>query len=252
MSSEGEHQDLMQAVILAAGKGKRFPGEKPKVLQEVAGKHLLKWVLELAEALGIKRKIVVIGHLGEQVQQRFFSEKDILFVWQGEQLGTGHAVKMALSAIEEGKEVLILYGDVPALRRETLQKLLQEHQQQKNVITILTASLKDPKWYGRILKDEEGKVLGIREAKDCSAEELHLHEINSGILVVESKFLKSAVEKLQPKNQQGEYYLTDIVEIAVQEGKPVGALVISDEDEIKGVNSPEELAEMERILIKSV
>src|SRR3989338_8149844 len=214
----------LQAVILAAGKGKRFPGAKPKVLQEVVGKPLITHVFALAVALGITKKIVVIGHLGEQVQQQLSSEKNLSFVWQREQLGTGHAVKMAIPYLEKESAVLILYGDVPALKKETLQRLIAEHEHKKNALTILTASLREPKWYGRILKDKEGKVLGIREAKDCSAEELQIKEINSGIMVVESEFLFSALEKVKNTNQQGEYYLTDIVAIACHESKAVSTL----------------------------
>ncbi|MBI2666001.1 NTP transferase domain-containing protein [Candidatus Woesearchaeota archaeon] len=237
----------MQAIILAAGKGKRFPGDKPKVLQQVAGRSLLQHVILLVNTLGIARKVVVIGHLGEQVQQGLSQEKDLFFAWQKEQLGTGHAVKMALPHLKKSHGVLILYGDVPALRKETVRQLITEHQHKRNTLTILTASLQDPKWYGRILKDTNGKVLGIREAKDCTVEELQIKEINSGIMVVETVFLYSALEKLRPNNQQGEYYLTDIVELACQEGKAVSTVITPDEDEIKGVNSPEELIEMEKI-----
>lgn len=237
----------LQAVILAAGKGKRFLGEKPKVLQQVAGKTLIKQVINFAHLLGVAKNVVVIGHLGEQVKQELQQEKNLSFAWQKEQLGTGHAVKMALPLLEKNKEVLILYGDVPALRKETLQKLIATHHHQQNTLTLLTANLKNPKWYGRILRNAKNEIFCIREAKDCSAEELETKEINSGILIVQRAFLESALEKLQPNNQQGEYYLTDIVSMACQQGKVVSAVITDDEDEIKGVNSPEELAEMEKV-----
>ena len=243
----------MKAIILAAGKGTRFASERTKVLQKLGGKTLLQLVIELADAVGITEKIIVIGYQGKEVQQslaRIAGISGILFVWQRKQQGTGHAVMMAKPFLKEPEEILILYGDVPALRRETLQKLLVIHRTQKNSLTLLTAELKDPAWYGRILRDKKKTVIGIREAKDCSAEELKINEINSGIMVVDSSFLCSALNKINNNNEQKEYYLTDMVQIACREGKKVGACTVYDEEEIKGINSMEELEEMRKIFTR--
>ena len=172
---------------------------------------------------------------------------DVSYVWQREQKGTGHAVLMAKEHIDDS-DVLVLYGDVLGIRADTIHQLVKEHKLKGNTVTILTAVLEDPKWYGRILKNDLGSVTAIREAKDCSEQELLVNEINSGIIIVKGDFLRSALSRLQPKNTQGEYYLTDVVEIAVRDGLKVGSMIVSDNDEIKGVNSTEELEEMEKIL----
>lgn len=234
----------MQAIILAAGKGTRFNSDKAKVLHQVCGKIVVQHLIDLAKSEGIDDIIVVIGYQGEEVQEGLEGQ-GLKFVWQHQQLGTGHAVMVAKEEIKDDEDVVILYGDVPAIRRETLQKLIFAHA--SNDVTILTAELKDAKWYGRMIR-EDGEVVGIKEAKDCSPEELEIKEINSGIYVVKGSFLKFALDQLKSNNAQKEYYLTDIVEIAASEGRKIGSFVIKDEDEIKGVNSLEELEEMERIM----
>ena len=240
----------MKAIILAAGKGTRFKSDKAKVLQEILGKSLIERVIDLAVSVGIKEKVIVVGYQGEEVIKSLEKKKDVKFVWQHLQLGTGHAVMSARDEINPTDDILILYGDVPATKKETIQKLIKEHQAKKNVVTILTAELEDPKWYGRIVRDKKGNITCIREAKDCSPKELEIKEINTAILIVQGKFLLEALSKLKANNTQKEYYLTDIVEIASNEGKNVGALLINDENEIKGVNSIEELQEMRFILQK--
>ncbi|MBS3165725.1 NTP transferase domain-containing protein [Candidatus Woesearchaeota archaeon] len=241
----------MQAVILAAGKGTRFQSDKAKVLHEISGKPLVKYVVELADSLGINEKIVVVGHQGKEVERSLDTIKGVHFAWQEQQMGTGHAVMMAKPYLDpKENDVLILYGDVPGLRKETLLKLIAEHIFQRNILTVLTAELEGPKWYGRILRDNLGRVLGIREAKDATAEELLIKEINSGIMVINIPFLLSALDNLSSNNDQKEYYLTDLVEIACKRRLSVGALIVADSDEIKGVNSVEELEEMGEILGK--
>ncbi|MBT4538816.1 NTP transferase domain-containing protein [Candidatus Woesearchaeota archaeon] len=238
----------MQALILAAGKGTRFSDEKSKVLHEVNGISLVKHVINLVDSVGIQKKVVVIGHQGEAVQKHLQDSPNILFAWQHEQKGTGHAVMMAETFLSFDQDVLILYGDVPALKEETIRKLLNEHQTSKNQVTILSANLDNPKWYGRIVR-EDGEIVAIREMRDASDEELKIKEVNSGIYVVNGEFLLNALSKITSNNQQGEYYLTDIVEIACIEGKRVGSHTIDHGDEIKGVNSMEELIEI-RILVE--
>ncbi len=239
----------MKAIILAAGKGTRFRAEKVKVLHEILNKSLIQYMVELADAVGAQEKIVIVGYQGDEVIKSLQHIPNLRFVWQREQKGTGHAVMMAVPLLQnDSGDALILYSDVPGLRKETITAFLEEQQRTKNVLTILTAVLPDPKWYGRILKDKKGKVLGIREAKDCTEEELKIKEINSGIMVVKIPFLLQALKQLTDQNGQHEYYLTDIVGIACKEKKKVGTFQITDPDEIKGVNSLEELEEMGRIL----
>src|SRR3989338_5820437 len=239
----------MQAVILAAGKGTRFHSDKAKVLHEIFGKPLVQFVVELADSLGINEKIVVVGYQGKEVEKSLDTIKGVHFAWQEQQLGTGHAVMMVKPYLNpQENDLLVLYGDVPGLRKETLLQLIAEHKSQRNVLTVLTAELEDPKWYGKILRNHLGRVLGIREVKDATAEELQIKEINSGIMVINIPFLLSALDKLSRNNDQQEYYLTDLVEIACKQGLRVGALMVEDSDEIKGVNSVEELEEMGNIL----
>ncbi len=238
----------MKAIILAAGKGTRFASEKTKVLHCIAGKPLVLHVVEKAKMLGVGQPIVVLGYQGEAVREALQHIPGVQFAWQREQRGTGHAVQMALPFLgREEDDVLILYGDVPCLALATLQHLRIVHETAKNTLTLLTAVVEEPRWYGRILKDEKGQLLAIREAKDAIPEELQIKEINSGIMLVQSSFLRMALRHLAPKNQQGEYYLTDIVEMAVQEGKRVGTVIIDDPREIQGVNSLEELEEAQGI-----
>lgn len=237
----------MQAIILAAGKGTRFPGIIPKVLRPLCGKPLVEHIITLAKEVGVQDSIVVVGYQGEEVQQALHS-KNIQFCWQRDQLGTGHAVLMALPLLKPKEDVLILYGDVPAIRKETLQALTKMHSKTKNVLTLLTATLEDPVWYGRILRDGQGNILGIKEAKDCTAQEQEIREIWSGVMIAQASFLQEALPKLRTANRQREYYLGDIVNLAAEEKRKVGAVTITDENEIKGVNSPEELEEMRHIL----
>jgi bifunctional UDP-N-acetylglucosamine pyrophosphorylase / glucosamine-1-phosphate N-acetyltransferase len=237
----------MKAIILAAGKGKRMNSDLPKVVFKVKNKCLINWVLELAHQLGAEKSIVVIGYKGEEVKKCLLG-CDCEFVWQKEQLGTGHAVMMAKEKLFNYQgDVLILYGDVPALTKETVNKLISVHKESDAVITVLTAELDHPGSYGRMLR-KDGNVIGIKEAKDASEEELMIKEFNSGIYVVNNKFLLYALNLLKNDNKQEEYYLTDIVEIAATEGKKISAYITSNADEVEGVNTVEQLAKMERIL----
>ena len=239
----------MQAIILAAGKGTRFDNDKSKVLHTIAGESLIRRVVNLASAVGINKKIVVIGHQGESVKLELEDFPKLLFAWQKEQKGTGHAVMEAQSFLSPGEDVLILYGDVPALTKETILNFISEHSTSRNVVTILAAKLQDPKWYGRILR-EENEVVAIREMKDANQEELLINEVNSGVYLVNYDFLIESLGKLTCENQQNEYYLTDIVEIAFSSGLKVGTHTIDQEHEIRGVNSVEELEEMRSVIGK--
>ncbi len=239
------------AVILAAGKGTRMKSDLPKVLHDLDAKPLLRWVVDASRKAGLGPLVMVVGHQAELVEQRMsgHDEGDFRFVLQAEQNGTGHAVQMAepeLRALQG--DVLVLAGDVPLIRPETLSDLLEEHHRREAAATVLTAELVDPTGYGRILRDDDGNVAAIREHRDCSDEELAVREINSGIYCFRLPDLLSSLAELKPENDQGEYYLTDTLEILRGRGERVAARLCGDPDEIAGINDREQLAAMEALV----
>lgn len=236
-------QTPLSIVILAAGRGTRMKSDLPKVLQPLAGRPLLAHVLALGAALKSAQTIVVYGHGGDQVRQAF-PETTLQWTEQAEQLGTGHAVQQAIPLIEDGQRVLILCGDVPLLTATTVQHLLDETP--TDAVGVLTVSVDDPTGYGRIIRNDTCAVTGIVEHKDASDQELAVTEINSGVFVVPAAFLRSALDALKPQNSQGEYYLTDIVGIAVSQSVSVYGIVSTDLDEIIGINDRVQLATAER------
>ena len=214
----------------------------PKVLQPLAGRPLLAHVLEVAEAL--KSSIhVVYGHGAEQVQEAFADDK-VNWVLQAEQNGTGHAVQVAIPSVQNDDDmVLVLYGDVPLITKETLERLLSEARD--NELAILTVKLDNPFGYGRIVRNEQGHVQSIVEQKDASDEQLNINEINSGILAGRAGLLRDCLSKLQNNNAQSEFYLTDVIELAVDQDIKVAAVVTQNESEVAGVNDKLQLAEVE-------
>lgn len=233
----------MNVVILAAGMGKRMNSALPKVLHPLAGKSLLSHVLDTARALSAQRLCVVYGHGGEQVPQAVQAE-DLSFALQQPQLGTGHAVMQALPALDPAQPTLVLYGDVPLTRSATLQRLLDSAGREK--LAILTVDLQDPSGYGRIVR-EAGQIVRIVEQKDASPSEREICEVNTGIMVVPPGCLQRWLGQLSNNNAQGEYYLTDIVALAVAEGVPVTSAQPDAAWETLGVNSKPQLAELERV-----
>jgi len=229
-------------VILAAGPGKRMHSSTPKVLHRLAGRALLAHVFDTAKQLSPKVICVVYGHGGELVRQAV-EENGVVWVMQEPQLGTGHAVMQAASHLDERWPTLVLYGDVPLIRAETLRHLVDAT---GTGLGLLTATLDRPTGYGRILRNGK-KVVGIVEEKDASARQRALREINTGIVVAPTKKLKSWLAKLQNDNAQKEYYLTDIVALATKERLPVTAIQADAAWEALGVNSRAQLAELERI-----
>lgn len=229
-------------IILAAGQGKRMGSDLPKVLHPVCGVPMLTHAVAAARAAGARRIVVVIGHQAERVRERF-QDADLLFVEQREQLGTGHAVLQAREAFagDEGT-IVILCGDVPLIRAETIRALYDDHRAAGATVTVLTTVPSDPAAYGRVVKAADGGVLKIVEHKDATAAERLIGEINAGIYCVESGFLFPAVAGLGNRNAQGEYYLTDIVEIARAQGRRVCASLAADPAEVMGINTPQELA----------
>ncbi|MCR4507871.1 bifunctional UDP-N-acetylglucosamine diphosphorylase/glucosamine-1-phosphate N-acetyltransferase GlmU [Pseudomonas sp. 32.2.56] len=232
----------LDIVILAAGQGTRMRSALPKVLHPVAGKSMLGHVIDTARLLKPQGIHVVIGHGAELVRERLAAD-DLNFVLQSEQLGTGHAVAQALPALS-AERVLILYGDVPLIEVETLQRLLQQVSEQQ--LGLLTVNLNDPTGYGRIVRDEQGVVKAIVEHKDASTEQRLIREGNTGILAVPGKKLGDWLGRLSNSNAQGEYYLTDVIAMAVADGLVVATEQAADEMEVLGANDRIQLSQLER------
>ena len=230
-------------VILAAGQGTRMRSDKPKVLHSIGGKPLLGHVIATAQALEAARLCVVYGHGGEQVQQAL-NHLPVHWVEQRPQLGTGHAVAQALPHIQPTDTVLVLYGDVPLIQANTLRQLLAAAE--TGALALLTVDLSMPRGYGRILRNEQGRVVGIVEEKDATAVQRQIREVNTGILAVNGARLAHWVGKLNNRNAQGEYYLTDIVGLAVADGVAVETAQPPVVTEVLGINDRVQLAEMER------
>jgi len=232
----------MNVVILAAGHGKRMHSDVPKVLHCLAGRPLLAHVVDCAKRLAPGKIVVVYGHGGEAVRGAF-ADPALTWVKQEPQLGTGHALAQALPKLDESAATLVLYGDVPLVREETLAKLIAAA---GKGLGLLTVELDDPEGYGRVVRTR-GRVARIVEQKDASTKERRLREINTGILVAPTKKLKSWLARLKNDNAQKEYYLTDVVRLAVSERVPVAAIVADAAWEVLGVNSRAQLAQLERI-----
>jgi bifunctional UDP-N-acetylglucosamine pyrophosphorylase / glucosamine-1-phosphate N-acetyltransferase len=232
----------LQIVILAAGQGKRMRSGLPKVLHPLAGRPLLAHVLDTARALKAQRTVVVHGHGAEAVRAAF-PDSGLAWVLQSEQLGTGHAVQQAMAHLEVGGDVLVLYGDVPLVREATLRRLLDAA---REGVALLTAELDDPAGYGRVLRDQAGRVARIVEHKDASPSERAVREINAGFFALSAPRLATWLKKITNRNAQKEYYLTDIVTFAVAEDVPVIGVGAGDAWEVAGVNTKRELAGLER------
>ncbi len=233
----------LNIIILAAGQGTRMRSDLPKVLHTIGGKPMLQHVYERAQELNPGTITIVYGHGAQLILSRF-SDWPVVWVEQALQLGTGHAVQQALPYLQDEAVVLVLYGDVPLLCRETLEKLLAVVSE--NSLGLLTASMDDPTGYGRIVRDDKGRVLRIVEEKDASSEEQKIKEVNTGILATAGFRLRTWLARLDNANAQGEYYLTDIIAMAVADGVAVRA-VSAPLDEVAGVNSKRQLAELERV-----
>ncbi len=240
----------LAVVILAAGKGKRMKSDLPKVLHRIGGKPMVEYVINTAKRLKAERIILVVGHQWEQTQD-LIDRYRVEFVIQKEQLGTGHAVLQTQKLLSgfDG-DVLILYGDVPLLTVSTLKKLLREHRAKKVAATVLTVDLEDPSHYGRIIRDELGMVQKIVEAKDASADQKKVREINTGIICFDRKALFPVLEKITNDNSQGEYYLTDAIKLLRERKRSVWGKKTTDPMEALGINSTEELKKAEKIYSK--
>lgn len=242
---------MFTSVILAAGMGTRMKSKMPKVLHTVCGKPLSKWVIDASKAAGADKVCAVVGHKAETVKEVLGDVCE--FALQAEQKGTGHAVMQAIDVIKNSKgEVVILNGDTPLITAETINKAIEYHKNNDNQATVITAILDDATGYGRIVRDNDGSVLKIVEQKDASEEEKKINEVNSGMYVFDAQSLVYALDKITPNNAQGEYYLTDTLEILLSAGKKIGGYAISDNDEIRGINDRVQLNEAEKIMQKRI
>ncbi len=235
------------ALVLAAGQGTRMGGDLPKVLHPLGGVPLLAYVLEALSELGVGRTLVVIGHQAEKVRA-VFAEADVEWVLQAEQRGTGHAVLMAGPALEDFEGTLLLVsGDTPLLRAATLDALLVQHRRSGAAVTVLSTRVPDPTGYGRILRDAGGDLVGIVEERDATHEQKRIDEINSGAYAFEYRHLERVLGRLTARNSQGEYYLTDTVRLLLDEGRAAGAWCGPDYRELLGINTVQQLEEVEEI-----
>jgi len=236
-------------IIMAAGKGTRMQSDLPKVLHEANGKPLVAYVIEKSQALDPEKIVLIIGHQAEMVRQAT-SCFPVACALQEPQLGTGHAIMQAEPFLKDFEgEIIILSGDAPLFTARTLRDLIGFHRSRKAVATVLTAEMENPAGYGRIIRNGSGEeVLKIDEQKDASEQEKAVKEINSGVYVFNAAELFSALHGITNNNAQGEYYLTDVFGICFGKGKKVCAFRVDDPNEIRGINTPEQLREAELLL----
>ena len=233
-------------VILAAGEGKRMKSSRSKLLHEIAGHSMLSYAVTAATTVQPEHIVVVVGHFRDQVEAHLAEiAPHVLIAVQEEQLGTGDAVQAALGQVADlTGDVIVTMGDVPMLTGETLAALLEEHRAHHAAATVLTAQVPDPTGYGRVLRDGEGRVTGIIEHRDADDTQREITEINSGIYVFDAAMLRAALADIAPQNDQGELYLTDVLTVVRQAGKPVAALLIDDLWQTEGVNDRIQLCRM--------
>ena len=227
---------MRNAIILAAGKGTRMKSDRSKVMHTIIDRPMLAYIIDACRAVNVERIVVVVGYQAESIKEAF---TDVEFALQEPQLGTGHAVMQCSQLADAQGDTLIINGDGPCIQPETLEKLFQANQNAS--MTVLSAQLDDGKHYGRIVRDDNGHVTGIVEAKDCTKEQLEITEINAGMYCFKNQDLFQNLDKLQTNNAQNEYYLTDMVSILCQQGKDVNAMIIEDRDEAMGINDMKEL-----------
>jgi bifunctional UDP-N-acetylglucosamine pyrophosphorylase / glucosamine-1-phosphate N-acetyltransferase len=237
------------AVILAAGKSKRMQSETPKVLHPAGGRPIVEYVLDAARKAGCARLVVVVGHKADVVKAALAHHPDVEFALQSEQLGTGHAVMMTSDQLKDHDgPVLVLTGDTPLLRSKSLAGLLDEQRKHSAACVVGTARTEQNEGLGRIVRDGSGNFLRIVEQKDATPEERAITEINTGCFAYDGRALFRALEQVRPNNVQSEYYLTDCAEILRKGGQEVRAVCIFEIVEAMGVNTQEQLAEVDRVL----
>jgi bifunctional UDP-N-acetylglucosamine pyrophosphorylase/glucosamine-1-phosphate N-acetyltransferase/UDP-N-acetylglucosamine pyrophosphorylase len=243
--------DKIAVVILAAGLGKRMKSPKAKVLHEVLGKPMVVHVVEAARQVAGDAVVVVVGNQAEEVRREVSRCGKSLFALQEKQLGTGHAVMCGLPLLPaDCGSVVILCGDVPLVRVGTLRKLIDAHSAEARDATVLVVELEKPYGYGRVLLNSQGGVRGIVEEADATEAERAIKIINTGIYCIKRGFLEATLPKLGRENAQGEFYLTDIIRLGYEQGQRIGVACGDDPDEILGVNTPQDLARVEDILLR--
>ncbi len=237
-----------KTIIMAAGKGTRMKSDLPKVIHKLNMKPMVQYVVDSANQAGSSKNYLVVGYKKEMVMNEI-SNSNCDFSIQEEQLGTGHAVMMAENQLHDyDGAVVILSGDVPLIKANTIEKMVDYYADCQGQAVVATIKLEDPKSYGRIVRNNRGQVVKIVEAKDASKDELNINEINTGIYVFDSKALFKALNAIEPNNKQKEYYLTDTVEILLKNKQSVYAYVIDNAVEVQGVNTIEELNSLEKLI----
>lgn len=236
---------MIKAVILAAGKGTRMKSDKPKVVHQALGKPMVYYSIKAAKDAGAEKVCVIVGYKADEVKACI--TEDVVYALQEQQLGTGHAVKCAADFIGNTGDVIILCGDTPLITGATLKKALDGHQSDNNGVTVISAVLENPFGYGRIIRDEKG-LSKIVEEKDANESERQVHEVNSGMYIFKADALMKALSMISNDNAQGEYYLPDAIELIKDMGLKVDAIPMENVDEIRGVNTLEQLAEAEEIM----
>ena len=241
----------LRIIILAAGKGTRMKSDLPKVLHPVCGIPMVKHVVAAANRVSQRKPLVVIGYKAEMVSTALGEETE--YVLQEEQLGTGHAIMMAAPQLQGfSGDLLVLYGDTPLITAETLAKLVVEHQRVESSVTVLSVEVENPAGYGRIIRDKNGNLERIVEEKDTSPEEKKVKEVNTGIYIFNYQDLAETLMRIKPKNAQGEYYLTDVIELLAAEGKKTWAVLCENSQELLGPNDRKTLAETDRIMRRRI
>lgn len=236
----------MIVIIIAAGKGTRMKSDRPKVLQLLHGKPIIKYVNDMAQKIKPDKIYVVVGFQKEKVKKVLKSE-NVEFVDQNEQMGTGHAVMKVKPYIRDcDDEILVLPGDVPFLLHSTINEIINSHRLHNSAITILTGEKDNPEGYGRVLRNNNNTIQKIVEEKDCSESEKNIKEVNAGVYCFNKNFLLESLEKIDKNNAQKEYYLTDLIKVAVDTKLSVTAVKVKDSNEIYGINTKEELIEAEK------
>ena len=241
------------AVILAAGKSTRMKSDLPKVLHEVCGTPMLSHVMDACREVGVERLIVVVGHRRELVMETYVNAADITWVHQAEQNGTGHAVMVCEKALAGfAGHVLVIAGDMPLIHGSTLRELLEEHERTGNGVTLATTVLDDPAGYGRIVRDDDGGLKAIVEHKDCTPEQLAIHEVNPSYYCFDGARLFEALGKLTVNNSQGEYYITETIDVMRRNGAGAGVIAAVPQEDAMGINSQSDLAEVNAVMRRRI